>query len=125
MVQSLFILLLGLPLFALFYFTIENPYKNLVQDIPVVENGDNQVLKDRVKPQLIIRSATIPLNSDFNPLDFVVSALDQDGNDIKSNIVVYGEENVDTTKKGVYNVRFTVRDSYGLFTEDTASYIVD
>lgn len=50
---------------------------------------------------------TLKLNEEFNPKDYI-KVLDYEGNDITSNVEAV--HNVDTSKKGVYQVKYTVND---------------
>ena len=50
---------------------------------------------------------TLKLNEDFNPLDYV-KILSYEGEDISSKVEI--EQNVDTKRKGIYQVKYTVSD---------------
>ena len=50
---------------------------------------------------------TLKLNEEFNPMDYI-KVLDYDGNDITSKVEV--TDNVDTSKKGIYQVNYTAND---------------
>jgi hypothetical protein len=64
-----------------------------------------------VKPKLSgISDITIKVNSTFNPLSGVKATDDLEG-DITSRIIVSGQ--VDTTKPGVYEITYSVKDSAG------------
>ncbi len=52
-------------------------------------------------------SSTLGLREEFNPMDYI-KALDHEGNDIISNVEV--TNNVDTSQKGVYQVKYKISD---------------
>ena len=75
------------------------------------------IIVNSFKPNISVKQdkLNIKLNEKFNPLDYV-KAKSYDGRDITSNIKV--EQNVDTNKKGIYNVKYILTDE-GITTEKT------
>ena len=59
---------------------------------------------------LIIREneVTVPIDSDYNPFDNIISATDAEGADAKDDVVCAGR--VNTAKPGVYTVTYTLND---------------
>ena len=96
--------------------------ESVIPDDPQNNVGNNQVLVSTEKPKLTITSTVIKKDAIFKPLDYV-TATDSKNQDISDNIEVFG--NVDTSIKGIYDVRYTVRDSIGLFSEIKVVFVVD
>ena len=61
-------------------------------------------------PVLILREneVTVPRDSDYNPFDNIVSAVDADGVDAKNDVVCTGR--VNTAKPGIYPVTYTLNE---------------
>ena len=76
--------------------------------------GDNIYRKADTKMTgssvLILREneVTVPIDSDYNPFDNIVSAADADGTDAKRDVVCTGR--VNTAKPGVYPVTYTLNE---------------
>ena len=114
-----FIIVIGF--FSVIYIALDKSKGNLKEDNKGMLNT-NEKLKQIDKPSLFCSSTNISKDTYFNPLDYV-SAKDGAGNDISHNIEVYGK--VDTSIKGGYDIRYAVRDQYGIFNDKTVTFIVD
>lgn len=82
-------------------------YKVTANNLTVSKKIKVTVLKDEL-PVLTVNSRTIKLNDEFNYMSGV-SAIDAEDGDITSNVIVNGT--VDTTKKGNYNLTYSITDS--------------
>lgn len=107
--------------FSVVSLALDKSQGNLKEDKKSVL-GTNEFLTQIEKPRLICDSKTILKDVPFNPLEHV-RAIDAKGKDISQNIEVYGS--VDTSCKGSYDIRYTVRDQYGIFNDKTVTFVVD
>lgn len=82
----------------------------------------NHLLKDKKPPIIEVENQRTAQNSVFDPYAHVQVNDAQDG-DISNQVEVYGS--VDTTIKGVYEIRYVVRNSFGLKAEKKIRVIVD
>lgn len=73
-------------------------------------NTDKKV-EDNSEPTIYANNISIPLNSKFNPLEWVV-AIDKEDGDITNRVMVISNE-VDTSKEGNYHVTYEVIDKSG------------
>lgn len=96
--------------------------KEYIQDEQKSNLATNKVVSQMAKPVLTVKSTTIVKGSTFNPLQYV-QAKDSQGKNITNQVEVFG--NVDTTHKGMYDIKYVVRDSYGLFTKKVVTFVVD
>lgn len=96
--------------------------KEVIKDEEIKEVGNNEVLKQTKKPVLSCKTNKVAKGATFHPLSYV-SAKDASGKDITKEIEFFG--NVNTMKKGSYDIRYTVRDQYGVFSAATFTFIVD
>lgn len=96
--------------------------KEVIKEEPIHTAGNNTVLKQTEKPTIVCKISRIKKGEVFKPLSYV-TAKDANGKDLTSTIEVFG--NIDTTKKGSYDLRYTVRDQYGIFNAKTFTFIVD
>lgn len=63
------------------------------------------------QPTLTTNNAIIKINSEYNLLDYVVATDEEDG-DITANVVI-DDSNFDITKRGNYEITYTITDSNG------------
>lgn len=90
-------------------------YDNDVQNV-------NDLILGKSYPVITATNQHVRLNSDFNTKSWVRVNDAQDG-DITAKVEVYGK--IDKTKKGDYEIRYVVRNSYGLKTTKKIRVIVD
>lgn len=90
-------------------------YDNGIQDV-------NNVVRGKSFPVITASNQRIKLNESFNPKSWVKVTDVQDGV-ITSHVEVYGK--IDNTKKGDYEIRYSVRNSLGLRSEKKIRVIVD
>lgn len=95
---------------------------DVVQEDPKSTVGSNSVLLEKTKPSLTILNTWIQKGTQFNPLQYV-KALDSQGMTITDQVQCFGD--VDTSKKGKYDVKYIVRDKYGLLTKKIVTFVVD
>ena len=88
--------------------TKNSKYEVIPYDINL-GTGDS-VSVDSFAPSIMLqqRKITLKLREEFNPMDYI-KALSYEGNVISSDVKV--EHNVDTSKHGVYEVKYTVIDN--------------
>lgn len=104
------------------YLALDGAKTTVSSDVPN-EVGTNEVITKKQKPNItVIKSTVIKKGIVFDPLQYV-KAIDGVKTDITSIVQVYGI--VDTTKKGTYDIRYTVRDTYGLFSDKKVTFVVD
>lgn len=82
----------------------------------------NDVVRGKAFPVITAENQRIRLNQNFDPKAWVKVNDPQDGN-ITSRVQVFGS--IDNTKKGDYEIRYSVRNSYGLKTVKKIRVIVD
>lgn len=86
--------------------------KNYTYEIVAYDKKLNSLKSEEISsfsPSINIQQnkITLELGEEFNPLDYI-KVLSYEGNDIISNLEV--EHNVDTSQKGIYQVKYTVSD---------------
>lgn len=118
--------MIGLVMFLLMYgFTVDNDDydKTIDEKLFTVSAGDNGDIRSRGRPIINVTNAAIRLGDQtFKPKDCITSAVDADGKNLKNQVKIKGEVNVN--RIGQYPVTFTVTDSYGLKTSETVYFIV-
>lgn len=96
--------------------------KEIIKDESIKVVGNNEVLKQTNKPTFDCKTNKVTKGTYFNPQSYV-HAKDGSGKDITKEMEVFG--NIDTGQKGSYDIRYTVRDQYGIFSAATFTFIVD
>lgn len=87
------------------------------------ENLDvNESIRGKQYPVIVAENQRITLNFPFDPKSYV-SATDPQNGTITNKVESYHD--VDVTTKGTYEVRYVVRNSYGLKTVKKIKVIVD
>lgn len=82
----------------------------------------NTSIANKEFPVITAENQRIALNEEYDPMNWV-SVLDAQDGDITSNVNVYGE--VDNATKGDYEIRYSIRNSYGLRSTKKIRIIVD
>lgn len=99
-----------------------NKSSNMVEEDRNQNLISNQFTVDDL-PVLHVTSLPIPLNSVFDYRDYILTAMDQYGNDLKNEVTFKGD--VDTSLPGGYDCQFMVKDQYGLTTSVKCSFVVE
>ena len=115
------VILVSLMLFQ--FMQVVQQTKEFFQADEVVMIQKNTTLKHIKKPILIIKNEKLEIGEDFNYQDYIIQAVDHEGQDIKENVCCY--DDVDTTKAGVYTVKFEVKDGFGLQNIQNINFIVE
>lgn len=129
------VLLLSFSMTA--YKDIGKPSDEAMENIEIVTNTDElENLKDTEKPTIRASSGNLDINEIFVIADYV-EAFSSSGNDITSQIKIVnitpstgnksdvnGKYELDTSKAGVYTLKFMVSDN-GVASYAEATYIVD
>ena len=82
----------------------------------------NPNLQEITFPQIAAENQRLALHEEYDALSWA-SAVDEQDGDISANISVYGY--VNTAQKGTYDLRYVVRNSYGLKDSKQIRVIVD
>lgn len=90
-------------------------YNDDIQDI-------NSVIRGKQYPVITAENQRIELNESFDPNLWVIAQDTQDG-DITSKVEWYGT--INNQLKGDYEIRYSVRNSFGMKTEKKIRIIVD
>lgn len=122
LVLTLLSLILGISSVPTF---IESTRNNMqvATSVYTEQNPDvNVVIRGKSFPVITAINQRITLNATFDPMEWIEVTDIQDG-DITSSANVYGS--VDNTRKGTYELRYSVRNSFGLKTDMKIRVIVD